>query len=258
MIRGAAKGAALTAFLICGSLAFTGSAFAVAPQSGNGPAVKQLETTPAPPTDKSTWVARIVQSTVARSKPDGGSAVGKVNDLAPWNKGPMQLMVVDAATTGAGALWVKVLLARKPNDSFGWIPASNTVLGITHWRIEIDISARRLEIYKSGRKVKSTRVVVGAHKTPTPVGHFAIREVVRQMNPAGFSGPYIFHLNANSEKLKSFDGGDGIIGIHGRGGASLSDPLGSARSHGCVRIPNRIVKFMSRHVVAGTPVNVQR
>jgi lipoprotein-anchoring transpeptidase ErfK/SrfK len=48
------------------------------------------------------------------------------------------------------------------------------------------------------------------------------------------------------------------VAIHGRGGASLRDPLGSARSHGCIRIPNRAVEWLARRVVPGTPVDVVR
>jgi hypothetical protein len=38
------------------------------------------------------------------------------------------------------------------------------------------------------------------------------------------------------------------IAIHGRGAGSLLDPLGSARSHGCVRVPNDVVDRLVRRV----------
>ncbi|MFT4049205.1 MAG: L,D-transpeptidase [Solirubrobacterales bacterium] len=213
----------------------------------------------AAPTDSVSWSARIVMATSARAEPrDGARVVGKVRTRAPWNEGPMQLLVADVATDADGHLWIKLLLAKKPNGSYGWIPADYAQLHENRWRVVVDLSERRTTIFRDGRPVRSTRAVVGAKGTPTPTGEFAIREVVRQPDASGFSGPWIFHLNANSQKLKSFDGGDGTIGIHGRGAAAMGDPLGSARSHGCVRVPNAFVRYMSSRIAAGTPVRIRR
>lgn len=209
------------------------------------------------PTSRTTWVARVVMATNAFSKPSNESkVVGRVRDRAPWNQSPMKLMVGDVATAGDGSRWVKVLLARKPNGTYGWIPADYVALSETSWRVRIDLSQRRVTVFRSGRRALSARAVIGAPATPTPTGLFAVREIVRQPSSETFGGPWILHLNANSEKLKSFDGGDGTIGIHGRGGAALSDPLGSARSHGCVRVNNSVVRYLARHLTGGAPVEV--
>ena len=67
-------------------------------------------------------------------------------------------------------------------------------------------------------------------------------------------------LTAHSEVLKTYDGGDGRVALHGRGGASLSAPLGSAASHGCVRLANddiaRLVRRIGRAGLPGTPVRI--
>jgi len=44
--------------------------------------------------------------------------------------------------------------------------------------------------------------------------------------------------------------------IHGRDGASLSDPLGSARSHGCTRIDDGSIDWMAANIPQGTPVQI--
>ncbi len=51
-------------------------------------------------------------------------------------------------------------------------------------------------------------------------------------------------------------GGPGRIAIHGGAGASLQDPLGSARSHGCIRIDNRAIAWMAGHIPQGAPVQI--
>ena len=108
--------------------------------------------------------------------------------------------------------------------------------------------------------MRSVQVVVGAPGTATPVGLFSI--VGAWGSPPGaFLGSWILPLTAHSDTLQHFEGGDGTVGIHGRGGASLLDPLGSARSHGCIRLANAAIDWLVRKVgagrLAGIPVSVQ-
>ena len=45
--------------------------------------------------------------------------------------------------------------------------------------------------------------------------------------------------------------------MHGRGGASLATPLGTAGSHGCVRIDNGQIAFLAKTAEPGTPVVIR-
>jgi hypothetical protein len=75
-----------------------------------------------------------------------------------------------------------------------------------------------------------------------------------------FLGSWILALTAHSDVLQEFDGGNGRIGIHGRGGASLLDPLGSNRSHGCVRLADSAIDWLVHTIgpsqLPGTPVRI--
>ena len=124
----------------------------------------------------------------------------------------------------------------------------------TSYRVEIDLSARRVTVLRAGRVVRRFRAVVGAPGTPTPRGRFAIYERARQPDPRGFLGPYALHLTAHSDVLDDYGGGPGRVAIHGRGGSSLRDPLGSAASHGCVRVDNAAVRYLARMLAPGVPV----
>jgi hypothetical protein len=108
--------------------------------------------------------------------------------------------------------------------------------------------------------VQRLKVVVGAPETPTPVGLFSIIGAWRSP-PSSFLGSWILALTAHSEVLRRFDGGDGTVGVHGRGGASLQAPLGTARSHGCIRLANsaidRLVHLIGARRLAGIPVSVR-
>jgi lipoprotein-anchoring transpeptidase ErfK/SrfK len=152
-----------------------------------------------------------------------------------------------------------VRLPWRPNGAEGWLRAGAVSLHATQWRLEISRRGRTITVYRGGLRVKEFAVVVGKASTPTPVGLYSILGVWRG-DPAGFSGAWILTLSAHSDALLHFEGGNGRVAIHGRGGASLLDPLGSARSHGCIRLANPAIDWLVRQVGAaelpGVPVTV--
>jgi lipoprotein-anchoring transpeptidase ErfK/SrfK len=134
------------------------------------------------------------------------------------------------------------------------------ILRPTPWRIVVSTADRWLSVYRRGRLVRRLQVVVGKPSTPTPVGLFSIIGTWTDP-PDAFLGSWILALTAHSNALQQFDGGDGTVGIHGRGGASLLDPLGSAASHGCIRVDNSSIDWLVGEIGAGAipgiPVQVE-
>jgi lipoprotein-anchoring transpeptidase ErfK/SrfK len=102
--------------------------------------------------------------------------------------------------------------------------------------------------------VRSIKVVVGADVTPTPAGSFAVADKLQLTDDQHFLGSWVLPLTAYSDVLQTFDGGIGQIALHGRGGASLLQPVGTAASHGCVRIENTQIGRIAAAVPTGTPV----
>jgi hypothetical protein len=208
------------------------------------------------PAAATAWRALLITRTrVWRSVPKRGDrSLGKV--------GPQDaeaLLVMRAARDRDGQCWLLVRLPSRPNNARGWVRADRVVLRPTRWRIVVSRRARTLAVYRAGDRRRRFRVVVGAPGTPTPHGLFSIVGVWR-WNSADFLGSYVLPLTAHSNVLQEFGGGDGRVGIHGRGGASLLDPLGSARSHGCIRMSNPPIKWIVRRVgsygLPGIPVRV--
>jgi lipoprotein-anchoring transpeptidase ErfK/SrfK len=113
-----------------------------------------------------------------------------------------------------------------------------------------------LTVRRSGKVVRRLGAVVGAKRTPTPRGLFAIAERIRQ--PAGVLGPWALHLTAHSGVLDDYGGGKGRVAIHGRSGALLSDPLRTAASHGCIRLDNGAISWLASKAIEGTPVLIGR
>jgi lipoprotein-anchoring transpeptidase ErfK/SrfK len=180
--------------------------------------------------------------------------VTRISPLGRWNGGPVGLLVLAERPGPRGQLWLRVRLPERPNGASAWIPANRTRLGGTPWRIIVTVSKRTVTLEHDGRAVRVFRAVVGAPHTPTPTGLFAVSERISQPNPHGFYGPWVLLLTAYSNTLQHFDGGPGQISIHGRDGTSLRDPLGTARSHGCIRIDNTGIDLLARVATEGTPV----
>jgi lipoprotein-anchoring transpeptidase ErfK/SrfK len=220
------------------------------------PAAEQPFDVPAPSRAKGSTVARIVAPTFARTRLSSPKRGRTLRTATAWSGQPQVLLVLDSATVD-GRDWVKVLLPYRPNGSAGWVPRDRVALHRTRYWVSIHVRARRVTVYRNGKRVRRFRAVVGAPATPTPRGLAAIYERNRQPDPGAFLGPWALPLTSLSEVLESYGGGPGRVAIHGRAGASLRDPLGSARSHGCIRVNNDDVNWMAARVPVGTPVRIK-
>jgi lipoprotein-anchoring transpeptidase ErfK/SrfK len=173
-----------------------------------------------------------------------------------WTHGPVKLLILDDRYDEQGRRWLRVRLPVRPNDADGWVDADYVRVNANAWRVTIATASRTVRVYRSGRLTRRFHAVVGSAASPTPHGLFAVSERARQPNPSGFIGPWALHLTAHSEVLQNYGGGPGRVALHGRSGASLADPLGSARSHGCIRVDNADIRRLARVVPLGTAVRI--
>jgi lipoprotein-anchoring transpeptidase ErfK/SrfK len=103
--------------------------------------------------------------------------------------------------------------------------------------------------------VRVFRAVVGKSSTPTPAGEFFVEESIA-LSATDVGAPFALALSARSDVLQEFDGGPGQIALHGL--ANVGGVLGSAVSHGCVRISNAAVRWLARRIGPGVPVTITR
>lgn len=171
----------------------------------------------------------------------------------PW------LLVLGARPVAGGGCELRVRLPWRPNGAAGWVNAAAVTLRSTPWRIAVSLARRTVTLLDQGRPVSRSRAVIGKPSTPTPTGLFAVAQAV-PWHPNAFLGSWVLALTAHSDVLRTFDGGNGTVAIHGRGGLSLLNPLGSASSHGCVRLANAaidaLVRRIGRRRLVGTPVQI--
>ncbi len=160
------------------------------------------------------------------------------------------VMLVRKSRRAGGADWYQVWLAVRPNFSSGWVRASSVTTATTPARIVIDISARRLTVYRGDRVMGRYLVAVGSPAYPTPPGLYFVNEKTIPA-PGGPYGVLALGLSGFQPLLPT----RGALAIHGTNDDAV---LGQAVSEGCIRMRNADVLKVSHWVPAGSPVLIVR
>ena len=161
------------------------------------------------------------------------------------------LPVLGRARAGRGS-WIHVRLPGRPNGHAGWISADHTRRTYTDWRVSIRLSTRRVTVFHRGRVEGRFRAVVGRASTPTPRGHFFVEEAVPLSR---LGGPFALAISARSNVYQQFAGGPGQVALHGTTG--LTGALGTAVSHGCIRLSRRAITWLARRTGPGVPLTIR-
>jgi lipoprotein-anchoring transpeptidase ErfK/SrfK len=196
----------------------------------------------------------LLQDHVARTAPDRSArAIESVPGLRPLTRVRTTLPVIGARRSTDGNRWVRVRLPGRPSGHTGWILADQTIGSSTEWHVLVELGARQVVVYRDGVALRTFPAVVGKAATPTPRGQFFVEEAeaISSHDPGG---PFALALSARSGVFQEFEGGPGQIAIHGTD--NLPDPLGSAASHGCIRLSPVAIRWMSKRIGGGTPVTV--
>jgi lipoprotein-anchoring transpeptidase ErfK/SrfK len=204
-----------------------------------------------PATETYRW-AFVRHRTIARSRPSySARALTRIEFRTPeLYRNTVQ--VLDGVRYKNGKTWVRVRLAVLPNGSTGWVPrGALTAFNKTHKRLVISHSTLRATLYNRGQPIFRAIVGVGGPHTPTPRGHFYVREKLSGYYAPAY-GPRAFGLNARSATLTDWPGG-GFIGIHGTDAPGI---LPGRVSHGCVRMRNDAILRLFRLMPLGTPVQI--
>jgi lipoprotein-anchoring transpeptidase ErfK/SrfK len=151
--------------------------------------------------------------------------------------------------------WLRVRLPGRPNGHTGWISANRTRAAATPWRIRVALDSRHVYVFDAGHLVRRFAAIVGKPSTPTPRGTFFVEEALR-LRPWESGAPFALATSARSNVLQEFDGGPGQIALHGTG--NLPGALGTAASHGCVRLGNHAIAWLASRIGAGVPVTIAR
>lgn len=150
--------------------------------------------------------------------------------------------------------WVEVMLPMRPNGSTGWARTDELSFYVADSRIVVELEARKLTYLVDDTVVLTTDVGIGSVYNQTPTGEYFVTDSVTMANPNSPWGPHALGLSARSDTITEFNGGDGIIGIHGTNNPSS---IGGNISLGCVRLPNDMITALHAMVPIGTRVEIR-
>ncbi|WP_232794181.1 L,D-transpeptidase [Pseudofrankia saprophytica] len=149
--------------------------------------------------------------------------------------------------------WLRVSLPVRPNGTSGWIRRAGVQLGATPFSLAVDRASHVLTVFKDGKPVRAYPVGIGTGSTPTPAGRFYLAELLKPASPAGPWGPYAFGLSGFSDVVTTFNGADGIIGLHG---TNQPERVGTDVSMGCIRLRNEDITELADLLPVGTPITI--
>jgi L,D-transpeptidase catalytic domain len=147
-----------------------------------------------------------------------------------------------------------VQIPKRPNGVTGWVAARQVSVEHVRTRIVVDLSQKRVTLYRNGEQVLSTKAAIGSAATPTPTGSFYVNQRLIPTDPNGPFGPGAVGISAFSNVLTGWTQG-GPIAIHG---TNAPWSIGQAVSNGCIRVPNATLRHMFAQAWSGTPVLIHR
>jgi lipoprotein-anchoring transpeptidase ErfK/SrfK len=198
------------------------------------------------------WTVGVAQQPVTVYKRADSSSPVVANLPMHTSADYPMVVLVDSIESKGSQTWYRIWLPTPPNESRGWIKEGQLALYTTASKIVIDLSKRRLYVYKRGALADSFPVAVGRPSLPTPTGSFYLTQKLIPPDPAGTYGVLQLGTSAFQPKLNNWPDG-GQVAIHGTNEPWL---IGKAISHGCVRMTNAAVKQVSRLVPTGSPVEI--
>lgn len=197
--------------------------------------------------------AAVAPSGVDALRTPGGATIAHFGSKNV-NGFPTVLGIVGATVgTSCAPTWYRVELPIHPNGATGYVPASSVEVHPVATRIVVDLSERRLTLYRAGKPFLTVPVAVGTAATPTPTGSYYVNQRLVPDDPRGPYGPAAIGISAYSNVLTGWTQG-APIAIHGTDEPSS---IGQAASDGCVRVRNATLERLFPLAVAGTPVIIR-
>jgi len=160
-------------------------------------------------------------------------------------------LLLEQVGVSSAESWVKVRFPRRPNGVTGWVPLQDLgAMHLTDWALRVNVALLHATLFRAGRPLWSAPIGAGAPSTPTPTGHFWVRELLRVPGRTIY-GPFAFGTSDYSA-LSEWPRG-GVVGIHGTDQPSL---IPGRPSHGCIRMRNADIDYLARHLPVGAPVHI--
>jgi len=191
--------------------------------------------------------ARVVHRTTLRSSP-GGAVLARIGRTTEF--GSARVLAVIGRRGG----WLRVIASERRNGQRTWIRARAVRLDGTNISIRVDRSARRLVLRRGSKVLRRMPIAVGRRGNETPLGRFAVTDLLRTSDPGSPYGCCALALSGHQPKLvPGWPGGDRLA-IHG---TPNEETVGTEASLGCMRAYDKDIRALMRRVPLGAPVFVR-
>ena len=197
-----------------------------------------------------TAYAAVVRRTAVAYRRPGGARLARFGPRNVNGAATVFGVLGAVVTPGCTPTWYRVQLPMRPNGIVGYVRARDVGLLRVRTRIEVDISRRRVTLFRSGKPVLSATAAVGSSATPTPTGRYYVNQRLIPPDTSGPFGPGAIGVSAFSNVLTGWTQG-GPIAIHG---TNRPSSIGQPVSNGCIRLPNPVLRRMFAAALVGTPV----
>jgi hypothetical protein len=212
------------------------------PTTPAGPSARDRPAEPAP----RFTTAAMVRRTTLRSSP-GGRVLARIARRTEFGS-PRVL-----AVTGEKDGWLRVIASELGNGEHGWVRASAARLAATSVWIRVDRSRRTASLRRGDTVLRRFPVAVGRPGTETPLGRFAVTDLLLTRRADSPYGCCAIALSGHQTKLlPGWPGGDRLA-IHA---TQNPETIGSAASLGCLRAHARHLRMLMRRLPLGAPVVV--
>jgi L,D-transpeptidase catalytic domain len=176
------------------------------------------------------------------------AATGSVSPV--WSGSTLGLPVIEIRR---GRCHVRLL--QRPNGQTAWIATTDVSLTRTDYHVVVDLSAKRLILYRRSKVVLQAPAVVGSPQSPTPTGHFFVGLFAQAPDPT--YGPFVIVTSAFATTVTDWEqGGQSMVAITGPLGALAAIQHGGAPlSRGGIRLADGDMARL-RPLPAGAPIDV--
>jgi hypothetical protein len=159
-------------------------------------------------------------------------------------------IVLKVDVVNAAGTWGRVELPYVWPRRQGWIRLAGLARAQTFLHVDVDLSQRRVRVFKRDDLVYTVPAAIGTPSSPTPPGHYVVTD--RVPFPSGSAlGSFAFGISGIQPHLPAGWSGGNQLAIHG-----TNDPssIGTSASAGCVRVSEWALERFEPLLRLGTPV----
>jgi lipoprotein-anchoring transpeptidase ErfK/SrfK len=175
--------------------------------------------------------------------------VGVVPDGSKYYGAPTVAWVERVSRDGR---WGRVQIPYVSPRRSGWIPIQRLEHRTTWVSVHVDVSRRRITVFRSDVELFSAPAAVGAPSSPTPPGHYFVTDRV-PFYTGHYLGSFAFGISGIQPNLPAGWSGGNQLAIHG---TSNPSSIGQAVSAGCMRVAEATLAKLKPLLAFGTPVVV--